>query len=305
MKSNFFSRIRRSILKRWLTHLGYPKNHIIHHFFDGIRVDPIYKERPLSYNVYHNNKKITTQSLYSFKDSLIHPEEIFIIGSGPSIKQQPIELLSSRKTILLNGAIQLVKTHRLNPIGIVIIDDSFIRKHVEMLNAIPPSTHLFLSFFALKEIIKNSPHILQNPIYLVHELKFVSDSIPKDLQQKIEQFDKPTWGVFDGGTVMSVAIQIAAFIKAQNIYLLGLDIGNSNTEPRFYEEKNNICRSSLLTDYDKKILPFMKLAAEWCARNNINIFNCSPVSKVPYEIIPFKDIDEIIKKQQHQTIEVK
>ena len=298
---SFIQRIRRSLIKRWICNLGYPKNHIIHHLFDGVRVDPIFQERPLSYVVSYNNRSIVTKSLYEFKKQFQSLNEIFIIGSGPSIQKQPIEHLQQKNTILLNGAISLIASCKLRPLGIVVIDDSFIRKHLDMLNLIPTGTHLFLSYFALKEIIKNYPSLLQNPIYLVHELKFDNDVVPKSTEAKIQQFDKPTWGVFDGGTVMSVAIQIAAFIRAKNVFLLGLDIGNSNTEPRFYENKSNKCRSSLLTDYETKILPFMEIASKWFKINNLSLFNCSPITKLPYSVIPYFDINLVVYNSSYRS----
>lgn len=299
--NSFFHRIRRSLLKQWLCNLGYPKNHIIHYLFDGIRIDPIFKERPLNYRVSYNKGTVVTKSLYDFKKQSQSLNEIFIIGSGPSIRKQALERLQHKNTILLNGAISLIASCKLHPLGIVIIDDSFIRKHINMLNLIPRGTHLFLSFFAIKEIIKHFPSLLQNPIYLVHELKFDTDIVPISIEEKIQQFDKPTWGVFDGGTVMSVAIQIAAFIRAKNVFLLGLDIGNSNTEPRFYENKSNKCRSSLLTDYETKILPFMEVASKWFKINNLSLFNCSPITKLPYSVIPYFDINQITSNSSYQS----
>lgn len=290
--SNFLQRIRRSIIKKFFVLNGYPKNHLIHHLFDGVRIDPIYQERPLTYKIHYQNSTFTTQSLYCFFEKFKHVNDIYIIGSGPSIKTQPINKIAKKNVILLNGAIKLIDMFDLTPLGIVIIDGSFIRKNSAMLKSIPKKTNLFLSFFAIKEIVRVAPYLLDNPIYLIHELKFDNDQIPISLDQKLAQFDKPTWGVLDGGTVMSVAIQLAAFIRAKNVWLLGLDISNSKTEPRFYENKNNICRSSLLNDYDKKILPFMIVAKKWYMNNSFNLYNCSPISKVPTEIIPFRDINE-------------
>mgnify|MGYP000000047602 FL=1 len=294
MNTNLFLRLKRSIIKKITHSIGYPKNHIINHLLDGIRIDPIYKERPLRYKAYFKEKIICTESLYSFREKYQSLENLFIIGSGPSIKEQPIELLKNKDIILLNGAIHLIKSHQLRPLGVVIIDDSFVRKNAGILSYIPSSTHLFLSIYALKEIFRKAPDLLHNPIYLVHELKCAGDIIPSDIHQCLYQFDKPTWGVFDGGTVMAVAIQLAAFISANNVWLLGLDIGNSNTEPRFYENQTNICRSSLITDYETKILPFMRLAAVWYRQNNKNIYNCSPISKLPFDIIPYNDINKIL-----------
>lgn len=296
MKTNFLLRLRRSLIKKLTQSMGYPNTHIINHLFDGVRIDPVYLERPLQYSIYFNDNYLLTRSLYDFKKKYLNSENVFIIGSGPSIKTQPISNLRNEKTILLNGAIHLIRSHNLKPIGVVIIDDSFIRKNINTLSFLSSSTPLFLSFYALKEIIRCVPNLINNPIYLIHELKCAGDNIPAEVDQKLQQFDKPTWGVFDSGTVMAPAIQLAAFIRAQNVWLLGLDISNSKNEPRFYETHSNICRSSLLDDYDHKILPFMKLTSAWYKRHNLKIFNCSPITKIPFDIIPFKDLSDFKTK---------
>ena len=72
-----------------------------------------------------------------------------------------------------------------------------------------------------------------------------------------------------------------------------LDIGNAETEPRFYEKEQDRIRTGLLKDYDELILPFMRLAAAWYNQHEYRIFNCSPVTKLPYSVIPYHDFDSI------------
>ncbi len=61
-----------------------------------------------------------------------------------------------------------------------------------------------------------------------------------DVTMKIfSSFDKA--GVFHCGSVMTVGIQIAAFLGYEEVYLLGFDIGNSN-QPRFYEKEGDQVR---------------------------------------------------------------
>lgn len=85
---------------------------------------------------------------------------------------------------------------------------------------------------------------------------------------------------------MSLAIQIAFSLQPKKVFLLGLDIGNA-AEPRFYENNANKQKCGLLKDYETKILPFMKLTRHIFDAHGREIFNCSPITKLPYEVIPY------------------
>lgn len=104
----------------------------------------------------------------------------------------------------------------------------------------------------------------------------------------------PTWGVFHTGTVMSAAIQLAIYSGFSEIYLFGFDISNAG-QPRFYESKDDKVRCGLLHDYENHIEPFIRLVADYCElrHNEIKIYNCSPISRVPRHLIPFFDYKNI------------
>lgn len=291
----FFRRMRRSYLKHLFRKAGYPKDTELIHYLEGIRAEPIYEEMPLHYDLFNKSDFLTQSlSLYDLHNDLKSPDEIFIIGSGPSIKDQQIEKLANKNTILLNGAVKLVEDAGLNPLCVLIVDELFCRKRLDLLEKIKAGTNLVLTFPAIKEIAFERPDIIkQNKIFLLHERKQEFSDVQETHEKNIFLFDRPTYGVFKAGTVMSAAIQIAAFMKMQKVYLLGLDIGNSETQPRFYETKKDKVRTGLLRDYEKLILPFMKLASIWYERNEMNIFNCSPVTKLPYSVIPYYDFNKI------------
>lgn len=292
----FFRRMWRSYLKHLFKKAGYSKDTELIHYLEGIRAEPIYEEMPLYYDLFSRNRFLTRSlSLYGLRNDLKLPEdEIFIVGSGPSIKNQKIEKLANKNTILLNGAVKLIEDAGLNPLCVLIVDELFCRKRIDLLERIKPGTNLVLTFPAIKEIAFECPNIIQqNRIFLLHERKQKFLGEEGTCEENIFLFDKPTYGVFRAGTVMSAAIQLAAFMKVKNVYLLGLDIGNSETSPRFYETQKNKIRTGLLRDYEGLILPFMRLASIWYDRNKMKIFNCSPVTKLPYSVIPYCDFDYI------------
>lgn len=151
-----------------------------------------------------------------------------------------------------------------------------------------------LTFPAIKEIAFERPDIIrQNRIFLLHERKFHDSDVFDTSEKNLFLFDRPTYGVFQAGTVMSAAVQLAAFLNIHHVYLLGLDISNAEKEPRFYETQKDKVRTGLLRDYERQILPFMKLASVWYRNAGWTISNCSPVSKLPYSVIPYQDFNKL------------
>ena len=105
-------------------------------------------------------------------------------------------------------------------------------------------------------------------------------------------FLDPRLGFFHTGTVMSNAIQIAFYVGFKEIFLLGFDLGNAN-QPRFYENTEDVVRSGLLNDYEEHIKPFMLLTKLASKKTGVGVYNCSPVSLLPYSIIPYRDFNSL------------
>lgn len=292
----FFRRMRRSYLKRLFSKAGYSKDTELINYLEGIRAEPIYEEMPLHYDLFDRTEFLCRSlSLYDLLNALKSPsDELFIIGSGPSIRSQHIKKLKNRNTILLNGAVSLIESSGLHPLCVLIVDELFCRKRLNLLEKIPPGTNLVLTFPAIKEIAFERPEIIrENKVFVLHEKRGSFSDAPVFHENNLFLFDKPTRGVFRAGTVMSAAIQLAAFLKVQSVYLLGLDIGNAESEPRFYETGKDKVRTGLLRDYEELILPFMKLASVWYDQHGLNIFNCSPVTKLPYSVIPYQNFESL------------
>ena len=292
----FFRRMRRSYLKRLFKKAGYSKDTELIHYLEGIRAEPLYEEMPLHYDLFDRTEFLCRSlSLYELPNDLKVPsDELFIIGSGPSIRKQAIEKLADKNTILLNGAVTLIKDAGLHPLCVLVVDELFCRKRLDLLASVPDGTNMVLTFPAIKEIAFERPDIIRrNKIFLLHEKNQDFHGKLGIDEHYLSNFDKVTHGVFRAGTVMSAGIQLAAFMRVPNVYLLGLDIGNAETEPRFYEKERDKIRTGLLRDYEDLILPFMKLAAAWYEQHEYRIFNCSPVTKLPYSVIPYHDFELI------------
>ena len=208
-------------------------------------------------------------------------QQVNIIGSGPSVKSLDHARIEG-KNVFLNGAVALAYEHQLSIDALVIMDANFVYNRFDLLAQLKQKTHLILSLGALCAIGERDYSLLVNhDVSLFHQTKF-SPQMP--FSNDIDYY------VVDGGTVMAIAIQIFARQQPNIMNLLGLDISNAH-QPRFYEAQGKQQKSGLQKDYEEKILPFMTEASQQLRGR---IFNCSPISKLPFDVIPYSDCYESI-----------
>ncbi|GLT13155.1 hypothetical protein [Vibrio algivorus] len=234
-------------------------------------------------------KEIKTVPINDFLSKETY-SEINIIGSGPSVNDLDKSLLKDKGNIFLNGAINIATENKLPVLCLIIMDATFVRNRFDLIRDIKEPCHLFLNLGSACAIAERDISLLKK-----HKITIFKISKGNNLNffnDEKSYFSKSlNHGIFDGGTVMSVAIQLAFHLSPKTVYLLGLDINNSK-EPRFYETKTNKLKSGLLKDYETKILPFMILARKCYESKKISLFNCSPISKLPYNVIKYSDIYE-------------
>ncbi|MFA0525611.1 hypothetical protein AB4517_18750 [Vibrio sp. 10N.222.52.C3] len=199
---------------------------------------------------------------------------INIIGSGPSIQSLDYTKFTG-KNVFLNGAVVLAYEQQLAIDALVIMDANFVYNRFDLLTKLEQRTNLILSLGALCAIAERDFNLItRHDISVFHQKKFSPEC---SFSHNIDEY------VVDGGTVMAIAIQIFAHTTPDIINILGLDISNAH-QPRFYEVKDNQQKSGLQKDYEEKILPFM---TEVSQQLQGRVFNCSPISKLPYTVIPY------------------
>lgn len=248
---------------------------------------------------YKGRKVLTTQSLVSLQKNSY--DEIVIFGSGPSVNQMDLRKVKPRTAILVNGAMALANKLKGGPLLCAVLDYAFFNDNLckDMLYSLPEGTNLLVSDYFFAYVFKKDRHIFDRfNVYIVHNT--VHPHWAKEIEIKdcsLQHFRKgdnclfsydPKYGLFDGGTILTWAIQISYYLRARTTYILGLDLGNF-ASPHFYEtEENKIVSTGLLRDY-QRIENFMRLASEVFAEGGLKIFNCSPITKLPYSIFPFSD----------------
>lgn len=235
-------------------------------------------------------------------------EDVYILASGPSVQKQDLAYLCGKNVITLNGSVSAAVKHGFTPLLHLIADANFILKRPQLVESIPAGVPVALSLSAVKAAAVFVPDLFRgrelfpilNPLETFPNPPISADRLSRDKfrinRSGTSAFSlAPEEGLQDGGSVLTIALQLAYFLQFKRVFLLWFDIGNA-AEPRFYETKKNRVKCGLLKDYEQKILPFMQLAAEVFHSAGREIYNCSPVSKLPYEVVPYFDYPQGPKK---------
>ena len=101
-------------------------------------------------------------------------------------------------------------------------------------------------------------------------------------------------GVFGGGTVVYAALQAASCLGFSPVYILGMDMTFGGARPRFYEAREHMRPSWLARDFERTILPCLRLMARFGQTSGFGVYNLSPISQVPADIIPRRSLGDAL-----------
>ncbi|MFC3164562.1 glycosyl transferase [Ciceribacter thiooxidans] len=231
--------------------------------------------------------------------TLLHPDvlakragaEIFVVGSGPSVKETRVGDTGPATAILLNGAMSLIGNEIATPLAVAVEDERFVWRHFDLMRAkidadllclfsvgvIRAICELDCSWLADKRVILvddiRKPYRVRRRS--IAELAGLASATVSD--DGIAGFsDDPSVGVFQGGSVAISAIQFAAYCRPRSIGLFGIDISNAD-RPRFYEKTGDTAKSGI-AGAEARIVGHIVLAHAICQRKGIDLINYSPVS---------------------------
>jgi hypothetical protein len=231
--------------------------------------------------------------------TLLHPadlqqdagEDIFIVGSGPSIKDSNIEGITPRTAILLNGAINLIGAGIDQPLAVAFEDERFVWRHFSLMHEkIAGGTICLLSVGVIRAICENDVTWLADKrVVLIDDIrKPYRAARRKGAELRHLSFarlssdesagfsDDPSRGVFQGGSVAVSALQFAIFCAPRCIGFFGFDISNADT-PRFYETSGETAKSGVARAKDR-ILGHVAIAKTVCDELGIELLNFSAIS---------------------------
>ena len=103
--------------------------------------------------------------------------------------------------------------------------------------------------------------------------------------------------IFSSGTVVYNAIQVLFGCGVDSIYIFGMDL---TSQKRFYESSMAIV-SNQEDAFEERTLPSFELVAEYLRQHpNKHMWNCSPDSRLPGDIIPKLDPNEALARLAHR-----
>ncbi len=247
-------------------------------------------------------------------------DHCFIVASGPSLAEIDLQQLQGASCFGVNGAI--VKSLEADvPFQYhVILDRNFVRDRLELVEqAILSGGQCAFSCSVLNAIAERKPGLLAHDnLFLLHQINAIYR------QPKLEREDFDHWaaaqdgitlhpsallqrgwvgfseradlGFFSGQTVVFSALQLARWLGFRRIFILGMDLGGPAEEfTRFYESANAMAKTRLDQDFEPYISPSFEIAGQVAAQQGWEIYNVSPTSRLPADIIPKITFEDALK----------
>lgn len=152
-------------------------------------------------------------------------ERVFILGNGPSIKEEDLSFLKNEVSIGINASTLLEKDWGFTQDYYCVSDARFLNhpeKRSLATNLLSKKTKRFIRA-DLRD--SDDPSLKGATFYVPHLLR---DGFSKNLAV----------GYYYGSTTTMLAIQIAYHLGFQDVYLLGVDLRYSGENPRFYKESS-------------------------------------------------------------------
>ncbi|MBU9818850.1 DUF115 domain-containing protein [Rahnella sp. BCC 1045] len=213
-------------------------------------------------------------------------KRVFILANGPSINTHDLNFLKNEIVIGMNASTLLEKKYDFSSKYYVISDTRFLQ-HPEKkpfgTNLLSHSTIRILR----KELEEFDDKDISNKTYYVNALK--RDGFSENLSA----------GYFFGCTTTMLAIQLAYYLGASEIYLLGCDLRYSHESPRFYKESHPQLEDSFTSVQIWNILN----ASTIIGKEGRKLINCSPRSFLrPH--IDYIEFDSLFENVSPSTMSV-
>ncbi len=220
-------------------------------------------------------------------------ERCFIIGNGPSLKQEDLDLLQTEITFGMNRIYEIYPQTQWRPTYYMAVDNDFLLGNKKELNNIGAQIE-FLAIdinVPIDDISANVIRILEHTDFKLNKWNDRSSHISEDVSQYFSV----------GYTVTFTAIQLAIYMGIKEIYLLGVDFNYSVVR----DEKGKVHKDTTVKDYFSgqkyastvlnynSVLYAYQKAKEYADTHNIKIYNATRGGKL--EVFERKSIDSVFK----------
>nr|WP_314876121.1 lipopolysaccharide biosynthesis protein [uncultured Pseudomonas sp.] len=241
---------------------------------------------------------------------------VFIIASGSSARDFPMERFADIPMITMNGAVALFAKSAIKPFFYICTDTSFPLQQPDLFaQALKRSRRVALwpeqlqalpiravgDLFALKKAQRCSLWERLSG----RDTGLVRKGFALDARSRSLGFSKDlSKGFFDARTVAYAALQLAYHAGFTKVFLVGVDLNQA--AGRFYETAE--CGKSpcgLDQHFEGRVLPSLKLMSEKVMGPRFEVYNLSAASRIPASVIPKIDIqtaESIIRRGKPEQV---
>ena len=246
---------------------------------------------------------------------------LFVLGSGPSLTGLDPACLADKVVIAVNGSIAALRP--LAERGAVsgwylVTDPDFVEHRFELLKlGLRSGAHCLFSAAVLSAICAREPAALfcaRVSLVETHFCRYGQARLrPAEVIALARAHPRRVWtrdgrvgfsadpalGLFPAHTVVFYALQLACFFGAGKVFMLGVDLLPDGDRVRFYERVASARPSGLERDYRKYILPAFEALRAFCAdRPGFVVFNLSPRSRLPADVVPRLTLEQALRADE-------
>lgn len=244
--------------------------------------------------------------------------DCFIVGTGPSVNDIDFAALRGRACIGVNGSILKSRQFDVPFRSHVISDRRFFNDRFELVRQVLASgSECLFSFRGLSVICEREPTLLRDArVFLLEEIT-ARYARPKPLPAAFDAAAErdpdlvlhPTRrpsegrigfsrdirkGVFTGQTIVYSALQVALWLGYTRVFILGMDLGGTGRDRRFYEAGAQAAPMRLERDFDAYIQPAFEVVSRLRQDLGVEIYNLSAASRLPADVIPKLPLEDAL-----------
>lgn len=246
----------------------------------------------------------------------------FVLGTGPSINELDLHQLGGHPVIGVNGAIAVMAKYQLRPAHYTVTDLDFFENRFAMIRQVIESgSSCFFSSGGLRIIAEKDPTLLAaKTLYLSEvvnrpygrprlrqeeflrwaneEEALVLPQPPRDDDSRVGWSRDLRHGVFCSRTILFRALQIAAFLGYERIYVLGMDLNYKGPEARAYDEGAKARPTKIERDFEPFILPAFQVLKGEIEAGRLEVYNLSDKSRLPEDVLPRLSYAAALEREQ-------
>ena len=242
------------------------------------------------------------ESLSKLKNSM-NSQRCFIIGNGPSLNVEDLELLNNETTFAVNNIYTIFPKTNWRPTYYAICDINAYETTLEYFQKIGNDVIPWRDFAKERLFLPQKlSNIVNCDIVEFVNISYLDQHINADTDFFLYSKDL-IYGVYNLRTVVNFCINIAHYMGFKEIYLLGVDCNYSGAVQYFDGSKNillqnnngllNMTRAVMLEQGMKNAYEYVKNEVE---KEGVKIFNASRSSKL--DVFKKVKLENILNKKE-------